>query len=203
MAVTGKDGMLYRGFARLKAERGDKAIAFAMNGGMYDMKSLPIGYYVENGKRLHKLNRQDGAGNFHLKPNGVFFGNADGQWQVMTSDDFAARVTKRPQFGTQSGPMLLIGGKLHPEFTEDGPSRKIRNGVGVDAGGRAHFVISDDPVSFGKMARMMRDVAKTPDALFLDGTVSALWYPKSGRLDNLYPLGPLIVVTNRTKDEGS
>ena len=52
--------------------------------------------------------------------------------------------------GTQSGPMLLIDGKLHPEITDDGPSRTRRNGVGVDRQGRAHFVISEGPVSFGK-----------------------------------------------------
>ena len=71
--------------------------------------------------------------------------------------DFLANVTERPQFGTQSGPMLVIDGKLHPEFSQDGDSRLIRNGVGVDDRGRAHFVISNGPISFGKLARFYRD----------------------------------------------
>jgi uncharacterized protein YigE (DUF2233 family) len=95
--------------------------------------------------------------------------------------------------------MLVINGKLHPEITQDGPSRMIRNGVGVDSEGRAHFVISDGPLSFGQLARFYRDVLKTPNALYLDGNVSALWDPASGRMDAGVPIGPLIVVENREK----
>ena len=83
------------------------------------------------------------------------------------------------------------------KFSEDGPSRTIRNGVGVDAAGRAHFVISESPVSFGKFARFFRDRLKTPNALYLDGSVSALWDPATGRIDGGAPIGPLLVVTNK------
>lgn len=189
------DGKPYRSLANLAAGRASDAapIAFAMNGGMYDKEGKPIGYYVEGGKRLKELSRSDGPGNFHMKPNGVFFGTGD-SWQVRTSDDFYSNVGDRPDFGTQSGPMLVIKGKLHPEITEDGPSKATRNGVGVDELGRAHFVISNAPVSFGILARYFRDEAKTPNALFLDGNVSALWDPASERLDMGASLGPLIVV---------
>jgi len=132
-----------------------------------------------------------------MKPNGVFFGSA-GKWRVMTSDDFYAKVGDRPQFGTQSGPMLLVGGELHPEITDDGPSRTVRNAVGVDAGGRAHFVISDGPLSFGKLARYFRDVLKTRDVLYLDGTVSGLWDPATGRMDARAPIGPMLVIEEKT-----
>ncbi|WP_245638429.1 hypothetical protein [Croceicoccus bisphenolivorans] len=71
--------------------------------------------------------------------------------------------------------------------------------MGVDSQGRVHFVISDDLVSFGRFARFFRDVAKTPDALYLDGAVSALWAPATGRRDGGPPLGPLIVATKRAK----
>lgn len=191
-------GKPYRSLANLAAGRAADAalVAFAVNGGMYDGEGKPIGYYVENGNRTKELSRSDGPGNFHLKPNGVFFGTGD-KWEVRSSDDFYANVGDRPQFGTQSGPMLVIKGKLHPEITEDGPSKAIRNGVGVDNQGRAHFVISNAPLSFGKLARYFRDVLKTPNALYLDGNVSALWDPAGGRLDNGVPIGPMIVVENR------
>lgn len=191
-------GAPYRSLANLSAGRPADAapVAFAVNGGMFDKEGKPIGYYVEGGKRTKELNRADGPGNFHLKPNGVFFGTG-GKWQVRTSDDFYSNVGDRPDFGTQSGPMLVIKGKLHPEITEDGPSRATRNGVGVDAEGRAHFVISNDAVSFGKIARFFRDEAKTPNALFLDGNVSSLWDPASERLDLGAQLGPLIVVEKK------
>lgn len=198
--ITGSNGVIYRGFSGLAEDVDPATVAFAVNGGMYDTGSEPIGYYAQDGRRLYPLNTRDGGGNFYLKPNGVFFGDTDGGWRVMTSDDFASKVTERPTFGTQSGPMLLVGGKLNPQISPDGTSLKIRNAVGVDAEGRAHFVISDEPVSFGTLAALMRDHARTSDALFLDGTVSALWDPATGRIDGRYPLGPLILVTHRAPD---
>lgn len=200
MALGPKDGAPYRSFAALAAGLGDKAnrVAFAMNGGMFGEDGKPIGYYVEGGERLKTLNRADGGGNFHLKPNGVFFGTGT-TWQVMASEDFYTKVADRPAFGTQSGPMLVIAGKLHPEFADEGPSKLVRNGVGVDAAGRAHFVLSEGPISFGKFARYFRDELATPNALYLDGTVSALWDPAAKRRDESVPLGPLIVVEKRGK----
>lgn len=198
--ITGKNGVIYRGFAGLAEDVDPATVAFAVNGGMYDTGSEPIGYYVEDGERLHPLNTRDASGNFYLKPNGVFIGEHDSGWQVMTSEDFATKIARRPNFGTQSGPMLLIDGKLHPDISPNGTSLKIRNAVGVDAEGRAHFVISDEPVPFGTLAALMRDHAKTSDALFLDGTVSALWDPARNRMNGRYPLGPLILVTHRSPD---
>ena len=185
------------GQAERRTFLGDAAdqVAFVMNGGTFNGQGEPIGYYVEDGNRLKELSRSDGTGNFHLKPNGVFFGT-EGKWQIKTTDQFFATVGDRPQFGTQSGPMLVIDGQLHPEISEDGPSKAIRNGVGIDGSGNAHFVIAQSPVSFGILARYFRDELKTPNALFLDGNVSALWDPVAGRLDESAEIGPLIVVSN-------
>jgi len=190
----------YRSFKAFAAARpaGAPAVVFAMNAGMFDDAGKPIGYYVKDATRGHELNRNDGAGNFHMKPNGVFFGTG-GKWRVLAADDFYSEVGDRPDFGTQSGPMLLVDSKLHPEITDDGPSRTIRNGVGVDPAGRAHFVISEGPVSFGKLARYFRDVLKTPNALYLDGSVSGLWDPAADRMDARAPIGPMIVVEEKTK----
>ncbi|WP_313442846.1 phosphodiester glycosidase family protein [Novosphingobium sp.] len=191
----------YRSLSQLAVDRPGKnhAVAFAMNGGMFDQDGQPIGYYVENGVRGHKLNTNEGRGNFHLQPNGVFYGDAAGKWSVRTTTSFAKTVSNRPDFGTQSGPMLVIDGKLHPKIDPDGESKKLRNGVGVDRQGRAHFVISDEPVSFGKLARYFRDALNCPNALFLDGSVSSLWDPEHGRVDGGPPLGPLIVVEKAAK----
>jgi uncharacterized protein YigE (DUF2233 family) len=91
-----------------------------------------------------------------------------------------------------------VDGKLHPEIQDNGPSKAIRNGVGVDAKGRAHFVISGGPVSFGQLARYFRDEVKVTNALYLDGAVSSLWDPATGRMDK-GRVGPIIVVTKREK----
>lgn len=177
------------------AGRNESAIAFAMNGGMYGDDLKPVGYFVEDTDRLVELNRADGDGNFYMKPNGVFFG-AGGVWQILETDTFLRTIGTRPQFGTQSGPMLVINGDLHPEFQDNGPSRQIRNGVGLDADGRAHFVISNEPISFGQFGRYFRDELGTPNALYLDGAISALWDPANGRMDT-GRVGPLLVVEKK------
>ncbi len=190
----------YRSLGALSRSLGEQEerLVLAMNGGMFDSEGRPIGYYVEDGMRLTVLNENEGPGNFHLLPNGVFFSEtASGPWRVWETGRFADEIVDRPQFATQSGPMLVINGELHPAIDIDGDSRKIRNAVGVDAAGRAHFVITEAPVSFGKLARLYRDVLKVNNALFLDGSVSQIWDPARDRLDAGASIGPIILVTDK------
>ncbi len=182
------------------AREDNSAIAFAMNGGAFSDDLKPRGYLVASGARLAELNRSDGTGNFHMKPNGVFFGSG-AAWRILTADRFYSSVSERPQFGTQSGPMLLIEGKLHPAIAEEGNSRAIRNAVGVDQAGLAHFVISDAPLSFGTLARFFSEELGVANALFLDSKSSSLWDPATGRLDE-GRAGPIIVVTKRGQPAG-
>ena len=189
----------YRSLGKFAAASDAETIAFAMNAGMYDDEGKPVGYYVENSERLKPLNTADGEGNFHMKPNGVFWGSG-GEWQVRDTEWFLANVSQRPEFGTQSGPMLVIDGKIHPEITRDGPSKLIRNAVGVDEEGRAHFVISNAPISFGKLARFYKDELEVKNALFLDGNVSLLWNPATERLDTGAPIGPIVVVKKKASE---
>lgn len=198
LAATKADGAPLLTFANLAALMGSDAqrIVFAMNAGMYDLKGRPIGLYVENAVEEHALNRRAGGGNFHMMPNGVFWQDIAGM-HVAPTDDFADSRPASVKFATQSGPMLVINGALHPRFSADGTSRKLRNGVGVTANGDALFVISNAPVSFGKLARLFRDHLACPNALFLDGFVSSLWDGASGRIDQRVPLGPMIVVTEQ------
>jgi uncharacterized protein YigE (DUF2233 family) len=202
MANLGADKQPYGSLPAFAEGRDAATIAFATNGGAYGDDLKALGYYVEGGERLREFNRGDApegnTSNFFMKPNGVFFGTG-GKWRVLSTEAFYASISDRPEFGTQSGPMLVIEGKLHPDIKDNGPSRAIRNGVGVDARGMAHFVISDAPVSFGQLARYFRDELKTPNALYLDGKVSALWDPARGRLDKARN-GPIIVVSKRAKD---
>jgi uncharacterized protein YigE (DUF2233 family) len=92
--------------------------------------------------------------------------------------------------------MLITEGKLHPAFQPNGDSLNIRNGVGACGGNTAWFAISDEPVSFGRFARLFRDKLKCPNALFLDGAVSSLW-EAGARQDRRAPLGPMIAVFKR------
>jgi uncharacterized protein YigE (DUF2233 family) len=186
-----------RSMAALDTRLGPRvaSLRFAMNAGMYDEGGEPIGLYVAEGRQLHAINRRSGAGNFHLLPNGVFTVAADGRPAVMKSADYDPE--SRSLWATQSGPMLVIDGVLHPAFAPNGESLHVRNGVGVDRRGIAWFAISDAPVSFGRFARLFRDALGCRDALFLDGAVSSLWDRPAGRRDAYSGLGPLVAVFDR------
>ena len=188
------DGEPFGSFMALSeslAERGE-TLAFAMNAGMYGEDLKPIGLYVEDGSTLRKLNRRNGPGNFHLKPNGVFF--IDGaRGGVMETEAFA-RSGIRPQFASQSGPMLVVDGRIHPKFSETGTSLQRRNGVGAPDEHTLVFVISDGWVNFHSFARLFRDHLKAPNALFLDGSISSLHAPDVGRSDGFAPLGPIVAL---------
>ncbi len=182
----------YRDFAKLEAALGKRQVALAMNGGMFGEDGRAIGLLVESGRQIHAINRREGGGNFHLMPNGVFLVRHDGTAAVVPSDGY--KPSPNVAFATQSGPLLVIAGKLHPRFDPDGSSRNIRNGVGIARDGRARFVISEDPVSFGKFARLFRDGLGARDALYFDGSVSSLWDPANGRQDTHAQIGPMVVV---------
>jgi uncharacterized protein YigE (DUF2233 family) len=166
-------------------------VAFAMNAGMFDEEGRPIGLAQSGAATAHPVNLRDGPGNFHMKPNGVFIVPIGGSARVVRSDAIP-QFRAAPQLMTQSGPMLVIDGKLHPKIPPDGTSLYVRNGVGV-RDGKALFVISADAVSLGRFARFFRDALRTPNALYFDGSVSSLWDPANGRQDNFTSLGPILV----------
>jgi uncharacterized protein YigE (DUF2233 family) len=199
LVVYGEDGQPLRGFQRLRAFLGPEArrVAFAMNAGMYDEQGSPIGLYVQDGVEAHALNTRDGPGNFHLKPNGVFWIDKAGRAHVAATDAYTG-AKAAPRWASQSGPMLVVDGALHRAIAPNGTSLHVRNGVGAcGRDGDAIFVISEAPVSFGRLARLFRDELQCGNALYLDGTVSSLWAPREGRMDGGYPLGPMVVVFDR------
>ena len=163
-----------------------------MNGGMYHDDLAAVGLYVENGKKSQSISTKGGWGNFHLLPNGVFWVK-EGKVGVTETKKYIARKIK-PDFATQSGPMLVIDGKLHHRFLKESDSLKIRNGVGISKDGKTvHFAISKTTVSFWDFGKLFQERLKTPNALFLDGSVSAI---RAGdyRRGGWRQLGPIIGV---------
>jgi uncharacterized protein YigE (DUF2233 family) len=132
-----------------------------------------------------------GPGNFGLLPNGILC-LQDRQASVIETLRYL-REQPACTHATQSGPMLVIDGELHPRFLASGTSRYIRNGVGTrDDGNTAIFAISSDIVTFHQFGSFFRDYIKSDQALFLDGNVSRLYAPQLGRDDIGRRLGPIV-----------
>lgn len=187
------EGQRFGSFGRIEAalQAGGAHLVFAMNAGMYHPDRAPVGLYVEDGAEQARLVTREGPGNFGLLPNGVFC-IGDGTLAVLESRRFAEEAPAC-RFATQSGPMLVIDGALHPRFLPDSDSLNLRNGVGVSADGqRAFFVISDQPVTFHRFARFFRDGLGVPNALYFDGRISRLYAPELGRDDWGVPMGPVV-----------
>jgi uncharacterized protein YigE (DUF2233 family) len=116
------DGKPYRTFAALAEdlEGKGKSLRFAMNGGMYRNDFRPVGLYIENGRELTPADTTTLTGapsqipNFYKKPNGVFYRGND-EAGILETERFLA---ERPNanFATQSGPMLVIDGAIHPSL---------------------------------------------------------------------------------------
>jgi uncharacterized protein YigE (DUF2233 family) len=167
---------------------------FAMNAGMYHAELDPVGLYIENGRQMVRASTAAGPGNFHMKPNGVFYVTGDRAY-VLETRQFL-RQSPKATLATQSGPMLVINNKLHPRFPSEGVSRKVRNGVGVRGDQTVFFAISEQAVTFTAFARLFRDGLGAPNALFLDGSVSSLTAPGFDRT-GFRSLGPMIAAFDR------
>ena len=192
---TDAKGTPLRDFAALEkfcATDGRK-IVMAMNAGMFEMDGSPVGWCVVEGKVLKPANLNAGEGNFFLKPNGVL-ATEGAKVSILETNEAVAKL-QHPTFMSQSGPLLLRRGIVHPMFQEGSTNRKIRNAVGVSADGGVWWAISEDEVSFHESATLFRDDLGCPDALFLDGVVSRLHAPEFGRKAGASLLGPLLAVT--------
>ncbi|MEY4484526.1 MAG: hypothetical protein RL693_1978 [Verrucomicrobiota bacterium] len=170
-----------------------KKLTFAMNAGMYHGNLSPVGLFVSEGKPYTELNTANAEGNFFLKPNGVFLITSSGAQVIETSE--YPKVKEPIILATQSGPMLMRKGVIHPAFNQSGTSRLYRNGVGVPSPDIAIFAISEEPVNFYEFTTMFRDLLQCPDALFFDGTVSSLFSTHLNRNDKKMDLGPIIGIT--------
>jgi len=173
-------------------------LLFATNAGMFDAALKPVGLYVEQGRELVHASTRSGYGNFHMRPNGIFYVSTDGAAVVETQ----AFLKQRPQvdLATQSGPMLVINGRLHPRFDRRSTSLKARDGVGVRSDGKVIFAISEGEVSFYAFARLFRDGLNCPNALFLDGgSAPSLYSPSLNRHGNVVPLGPMLAIFERNR----
>ena len=171
-----------------------QTVLFAMNAGMYHEDLSPVGYHVEARQKLKNANTRRGPGNFHMLPNGIFY--IDGPRAGVMETRAFLRRNRRPSFATQSGPMLVINGRIHPRFKPTSEHRKPRNGVGVSRDGRTvYFAISDSVVTFYNFAKLFQLKLKVANALFLDGGSAPQMIAPGISRPSFAPVGPIVVVT--------
>ncbi|MEM7162556.1 MAG: phosphodiester glycosidase family protein [Bacteroidota bacterium] len=167
----------------------NKELTFAMNGGMYMKDQNPLGLYIENGNKIRNLNnRQEGYGNFYMHPNGVFSINEKGIAKVSKRDEFEESGVL---YATQSGPMLLFDGQIHPSFTKGSSNLHVRNAVGILPDGKILFVMSKKKISFYDLAKYFHDQG-CENALYLDGFVSQIYLPSNSRYTQNAQFGVII-----------
>ena len=177
-------GRIFKRFEDLDSwlKKRDKKLLFAMNGGMYMENSMPLGLYIDKGKRVRRTNRvKEAFGNFYMQPNGVFYIDHKNRAYIKKTTSF--KYSKSIKYATQSGPMLLIEGKMHPRFRKGSHNIHIRNGVGVLPDGRLLFAISNEPINFYDFATFFKNNS-CKNALYFDGVISQIYLPP--KHDNFY-----------------
>ncbi|EEY77959.1 hypothetical protein HMPREF0012_00828 [Acinetobacter calcoaceticus RUH2202] len=171
-------------------------LSFAMNAGMFHPGFSPVGLYVERAKVIQPLNKSKGLGNFFFQPNGVLSWNKK-QAFILTTQQYS-RQNFKIDYATQSGPMLVIDGKINSLFLPDSQSNKIRNGVGI-RNNKLYFVISKNSVSFYKFAQFFQRNLMVEQALYLDGSISSLYVQKDKRNDQQFEMGPIVGWVDQTE----
>jgi uncharacterized protein YigE (DUF2233 family) len=187
------NGQIISSLGRLKdwLEGRRQRLVFAANAGMFNPMHEPQGLFVQNLRMVVPLDTAGGRGNFYLRPNGVFYTTADGRAVVCTTEKYAARQVK---FATQSGPMLLIEGQIHPAFSRQSTNLNIRNGVGILPNGHALFAMSTGKVSLYDFATYFADRG-CRNALYLDGAISRTYCPSAGWRQTDGDFGVMVGVT--------
>jgi len=191
-------GKIIRSIANLKAfvESKNLKLRFAVNGGMYDAERNPVGLFIQNSRVVTPLNTSDGKGNFYMKPNGVFYITKDNKAAVCKTEDLD--ISDNIKYATQSGPMLVIDGELHPQFKKGSENLNIRNGVGILPDGKAVFAMSKKEINFYDFALYFKSLG-CMNALYLDGYVSRTYFPEENWIQTDGDFGVIIATTTRAK----
>jgi uncharacterized protein YigE (DUF2233 family) len=181
---------------KLWTEQNNLVLEFAMNAGMYKKDNSPQGLYIEKNKVLAPLDTTQASGNFYLKPNGVFYLTLKRNAVICKTENFRNNV--QIEYATQSGPMLVIDGQIHPEFKKGSANLNIRNGVGILPDGKVIFVLSKKEINFYDFAYYFKSLG-CKNALYLDGFVSRAYIPSENWIQTDGNFGVLFAITKKKK----
>lgn len=173
-----KDDSIVNTIKRLKKILDPYELIFAMNGGMFKKDYSPKGLYIENGILKSPVDTiRNGYGNFYLQPNGIFLIDNSHKAMVCKATDF--KMNNRVKYATQSGPLLIIEGEIHPAFNNGSVNLNIRNGVGILPDNKIVFAMSKEKINFYDFAMFFKNKG-CYNALYLDGFVSRTYLPEKG-----------------------
>lgn len=181
---------------KLWLSKRNKELLFGMNGGMYKKDYAPQGLFIEGKIMKASLDTTSGNGNFYLKPNGIFYLTTDNTPFVCETANFIENANIK--YATQSGPMLVIDGKIHSAFKENSTNLNIRNGVGILPNNSIMFAMSKEAINFYQFAEFFRKNG-CKNALYLDGFVSRTYLPEKKWIQTDGNFGVLIGVSQEIK----
>lgn len=187
-------GKIIKSLQNLKTfvENKNLELLFAVNGGMYNANNNPQGLFITDFETLNPIDTSSGSGNFYLKPNGIFYITTDNTPVICKTEDFVNNG--HIKYATQSGPMLIIDGQIHPELKEGSTNLHIRNGVGVLPDNRIVFAMSKSKINFYDLAMYFKSLG-CKNALYLDGYVSRTYLPEKDWIQTDGNFGVIIGIT--------
>jgi uncharacterized protein YigE (DUF2233 family) len=156
-------------------EKKGKKVVFAMNGEMFRPDHSPQGLFIEKSRLITPLDTTTSKGNFYLKPNGVFCIRSNHKAVITKTDEFFN--LDDVIYATQSGPMLVVEGSIHPAFKQGSSNLNIRNGVGILPNGDVIFAMSKKKCNFYDFAYFFKRLG-CQSALYMDGFISRTYAPE-------------------------
>lgn len=99
-------------------------------------------------------------------------------------------------YATQSGPMLVIDGNIHPLFKQGSENVNLRSGVGIMPDGKVVFIISkSNQTNFYEFASIFKEKFGCKNALYLDGAISKMYLKGNRKEDVGGDFGVMIAVS--------
>ena len=179
----------------LARKKNRDSVFFAINGGIFDASFRPQGLFIADGQEVNPVDLGNGNGNFYLKPNGIFLITHTAVSVIESSElhQYSNIIN-----ATQSGPLLVLNGQIHPKFTKGSQNKKIRCGVGVyneNNRQKIVFAISNEPVNFYDFATFFKEKFNCQNALCLesDGCVMFIPFVNRANANNEHKVGTYII----------
>ena len=190
------DGNRLKSIGRLQEWLASKnqQLIFAMNGGMYLPDGTPQGLFIEDNIQKTPIDTAQGTGNFYLMPNGIFYITNENRAVVTATASFQPSTNIR--YATQSGPMLVIEGNIHPAFKQGSTNLHIRNGVGILPDNKVVFAMSKKAINLYDFATYFKEIG-CKNALYLDGYVSRTYLPTKNWVQTDGDFGVMIGVCTK------